>query len=242
MPSSCLGFPPPVPCPPTPAPGPRRPPPRADPSVPCPPPRADPRRPTPGPRRPPPRADTHTRSPAPAPARRPLAFRARPPASSPACQPPATRARPPAPTPARRRPTPGPRLRFMIMDREWMYKTSRLDASYLDHVTRFIVAAKSCKNLLANEDNVVKSHLVWEAEDPSVGASGGISSTMTTTVNVEQQPSPAVVGDNTDRDYITMDDQLQDMADDDSGDGDGGEPAGVMKAKDVELFEELANR
>jgi hypothetical protein len=66
--------------------------------------------------------------------------------------------------------------RFTIIDRESMYKTSRLDASYLDHVTRFIAAAKrhrlrlkrehticpcnSCKNLLAHEDNKVKSHLI----------------------------------------------------------------------------------
>ena len=40
-------------------------------------------------------------------------------------------------------------------------------------------------------------------------------------------------GDNVDRDYIMMDDLLQDMADDGGGDGDGGEPAGVMVAKDV---------
>ena len=62
------------------------------------------------------------------------------------------------------------------MDREWMYKTSRLDQAYLDHVIKFVAAAKrhrlslkrehticpckSYKNLLAHEDNVVKSHLV----------------------------------------------------------------------------------
>jgi len=99
---------------------------------------------------------------------------------------------------------------FAVMDKEWMYKTSRLDQAYLDHVTKFIATAKrhrlslkwehticsckSCKNLLLHEDYVVKSHLVrygfikdytvWkfhrEAEDPSVGASGGNSSTTTT--------------------------------------------------------------
>ena len=96
------------------------------------------------------------------------------------------------------------------MDKEWMYKTSRLDQAYLDHVIKFIADAKrhhlslkrehtiypckSCKNLLAHGDDTVKSHLVWygfikdytvwkfhrEAEDPSVGASGGNSSTTTT--------------------------------------------------------------
>jgi hypothetical protein len=66
---------------------------------------------------------------------------------------------------------------FTVMDREWMYKTSRLDPAYLDHVTKFIAVAKrhrlslkreytiylckSCKKLLLHEDNVVKSHLVW---------------------------------------------------------------------------------
>jgi len=96
------------------------------------------------------------------------------------------------------------------MDKEWMYKTLRLDQVYLDHVTKFIAAVKrhrlslkpehticpckSCKNLLLHKDYVVKSHLVWygfvkdytvwkfhgEAEDPSAGASGGNSSTTTT--------------------------------------------------------------
>ena len=62
------------------------------------------------------------------------------------------------------------------MDREWMYKTSRLDQAYLDHMTKFIAAAKrhrlslkwehtigpckSYKNLLLHENNMVKSHLV----------------------------------------------------------------------------------
>ena len=29
---------------------------------------------------------------------------------------------------------------FAVMDREWMYKTSRLEQAYLDHVTKFIAA------------------------------------------------------------------------------------------------------
>ena len=97
----------------------------------------------------------------------------------------------------------------MFMDREWMYMTSRLDPAFLDHVTKFIAAAKrhrlslkrelticsckSCKNLLAHGDDTVKSYLirygfvkdytVWkfhgEVEDPSVGASGGRNSSVT---------------------------------------------------------------
>ena len=65
---------------------------------------------------------------------------------------------------------------FAVMDREWMYKTSRLHPGFLDHVTKFIAAAKrhrlslkrelticqckSCKNLLAHGDDTVKSHLI----------------------------------------------------------------------------------
>jgi hypothetical protein len=100
------------------------------------------------------------------------------------------------------------------MDREWMYKTLRLDSTFLEHVTKFIAATKrhrlslkrelticpckSCKNLYALVDDKVKSHLVrygfindytvWKfqrkAEDPSVGASKGGNSSTTTTVVV----------------------------------------------------------
>jgi hypothetical protein len=99
----------------------------------------------------------------------------------------------------------------------------------------------------------VKDYTVWkfygEAEDPSAGASRGNSSTTTVAVNAEEQPSTVAAsghgtapGDNADRDYITIDDLLQDMADNDGSNGDGGEPAGVMEPGDAELFEELANR
>ena len=66
---------------------------------------------------------------------------------------------------------------FEVMDREWMYKKSRLDPSYLDHLRQFVAAAKrhclrlnpehticpcnSCKNNLAHKDNMVQSHLIW---------------------------------------------------------------------------------
>jgi hypothetical protein len=137
----------------------------------------------------------------------------------------------------------------MVMDREWMYKTSRLHHSYLEHVTKFIAVVKrhclglkrehtvcpckSYKNILLYEDNVVKSHLVQfhrEVEDPSACASRGNSSTTTmAAVNAEQQTTLALAGrhgnattsdnNNADRDYITMDDLLQDTADDDGGGG-----------------------
>ena len=62
------------------------------------------------------------------------------------------------------------------MDREWMYKMSRLDLAYIEHLTKFISTAKShrlslkrelticscksCKNLYAHGDDTVRSHLV----------------------------------------------------------------------------------
>ena len=63
---------------------------------------------------------------------------------------------------------------------------------------------------------------------------------MMAVVNAEEQTSSAAAGghdnaatgDNADRDYITMDDLLQDTADDD--DGDGGEP--VRDPETTELF------
>ena len=65
-------------------------------------------------------------------------------------------------------------------------------------------------------------------------------------VNAKQQTSSVVGGghgnaatsDNADRDYITMDDLLQNMVDDD--DGNGHEP--VRDLETVDLFESIANR
>jgi hypothetical protein len=68
---------------------------------------------------------------------------------------------------------------------------------------------------------------------------------LSTTVNADHvgQPtssSATVAGDdNTDRDYITVEDLLQDIADDGGGDG---EEATMREGEDVELFEEIANR
>jgi hypothetical protein len=107
-----------------------------------------------------------------------------------------------------------------VMDRDdWMYKKSRLDLSFLENVRekflpiaqkhrlslgqdRMICPCNDCKNRLAQEDNVVLSHLirfgfikdlkyiVWkyhDKKDPSVvDAPRGTSSstTSTTTVNI----------------------------------------------------------
>ena len=100
------------------------------------------------------------------------------------------------------------------MDREWMYRTSRLDPAYLVQVKKFVPAAekhrlslkRSCiicpcnhsQNKLAKEDDVVQSHLVrfgfvkdytvWKLHseaDASASASGGNSSTSTVVVTTE---------------------------------------------------------
>jgi hypothetical protein len=63
------------------------------------------------------------------------------------------------------------------MDKEeWMYQTSRLELSYLDHVRKFVANVKKhhlslkrprsicpcnrCQNKLALEDDMVQSHLI----------------------------------------------------------------------------------
>jgi hypothetical protein len=69
-------------------------------------------------------------------------------------------------------------------------------------------------------------------------------------VNVDHVGQPgsssaatAAADDNVDCDYITVEDLLQDMAEDDSGGGDGdGEEATMGDPRDVELFEQIANR
>jgi hypothetical protein len=65
----------------------------------------------------------------------------------------------------------------MDMD-DWMYKASRLDLSFLENVRKkflpfaqkhrlslgqdhMICPCNDCKNWLAQEDNVVQSHLLW---------------------------------------------------------------------------------
>ena len=65
---------------------------------------------------------------------------------------------------------------ILVMDREWIYKMSRLDLAYIEHLTKFtstvkshclslkqeltICPCKSYKNLYAYRDDTVKSHLV----------------------------------------------------------------------------------
>ena len=106
--------------------------------------------------------------------------------------------------------------RFAGIDRrEWMYRTLRLDPSYYAQVKKFVAAVNKhrlglkrpriviclcnrCQNKLAQEDDVVQSHLVrfgfvkdytvWKLHseaDASASASGGNSSTSTVVVTTE---------------------------------------------------------
>jgi hypothetical protein len=127
-----------------------------------------------------------------------------------------------------------------------------------------ICPCNDCKNWLAQEDNVVQSHLlrygfikdlkyiVWkyhDKKDSSVAdAPGGTSSSTTSmaAVNIDrgEQPSAGAAAaagdnDNASHEYITMSDLLQDMGDDDgSGDGD---LVDMLLPEDAELFVEVAN-
>ena len=59
-----------------------------------------------------------------------------------------------------------------------------------------------------------------------------------------QQPSPStatVGGDSANRDYVNIDELLQDMPAND-GDGDGDEQGDLLELEDAEIFENLANR
>jgi hypothetical protein len=125
-----------------------------------------------------------------------------------------------------------------------------------------ICPCNDCKNRLAQEDNVVQSHLlrygfikdpkyiVWKyhsEKEPSVtDAPGGTSSTTSTGAANDggQQPSAgaaAASDDNVSHDYITMADLLQDVADND-GSGNGDLMIDMLCPEDAELLEEIADR
>jgi hypothetical protein len=90
---------------------------------------------------------------------------------------------------------------------------------------------------------------VWKyhgEKEPSVAdAPGRTSSTTSTAVENDggQQPSEGVAAasdDNASRDYITMADLLQDVADNDGG-GNGHPVIDMLRPEDAELLEEIAN-
>jgi hypothetical protein len=97
----------------------------------------------------------------------------------------------------------------------------------------------------------VTDYIVWTFHDEkayaSGGASGGNSLKMTAVpvnANPVGEPASSSVGasnnDDGARDYITIEDILQDMADNDD-DGRDGQEATLMEPEDMELFEGLAN-
>ena len=121
-----------------------------------------------------------------------------------------------------------------------------------------ICPCSRCKNLKAHRDSEVQTHLimygfvegytVWTFHDERVGASGGASgmssSTPTTTappVNKDPLGAPGsssssaaaapADSNNSCRDYITVDDLMQDMADE-AGDGGDGQDT-VSQPEDV---------
>jgi hypothetical protein len=130
-----------------------------------------------------------------------------------------------------------------------------LDRNYM------ICPCNHCKNQLAEEDNVMQSHLlrygfikdpkflVWKQhgeKEPSF-ADSSLGNSLTTSRAVAndggQQPSAgatAASGDNASHDYITMADMLEDVADDD-GDGNGDSVIDTLHPEDAELLEEIAN-
>ena len=91
----------------------------------------------------------------------------------------------------------------------------------------------------------VENYTVWkfygEAEPSVTGASERNSSTSLSVNETEQQPSSATArGDSANRDYINIDELLQDMACND-GDGHGDEQGDLLEPEDAEIFENLAN-
>jgi hypothetical protein len=162
--------------------------------------------------------------------------------------------------------------RFADMERsEWMHQIKRMKPQYLVHVKKFVAVTKAhclslgwttticpcskCKNMKANADSEVKSHLirfgfvsdymVWTFHDEkavdattttTVADASREKTSSSTTVNaehVEREPvasssSAATAAPSNDtRDYVMMDDFFQDAADNDGGRG-GDEDATVM--------------
>jgi hypothetical protein len=150
---------------------------------------------------------------------------------------------------------------------QWMYQTSRIDPSYLTHVREFVAVAKkyrlsvkqdriscpchSCKNTLAQRDDVVQNHLVrfgfvedykvWKYHGESVveDASTCTQNSPTTTATAQQppaQPRPSTP----DGDYITVEDLIEDMQDGEEGCA-VDDPVDMLDPEGVELFQNLAN-
>jgi len=123
---------------------------------------------------------------------------------------------------------------------------------------RTICPCNSYQNKHLQKDIVVQSHLIrrgfiknytilmfHDEGDPSVTGASERNSSMTSMVNERgQQPSSSTVttGSNSvNRDYINIDELLQDMACND-GDGHGDEQGDLLEPEDADIFENHANR
>jgi hypothetical protein len=155
------------------------------------------------------------------------------------------------------------------MDRKWMYKTPRLDneMSFVTNAKKFIAAAKKhrlslgreetycpcykCENKYLLEDSDVLSHLIQYGfvKDYTVwtfhGEAHPIATDGASAIDDGGQPPSSSTaapagGDSANRDYININELLEDIAvGDDGGDE---EPGDVLQPEDAELFENLANR
>ena len=122
-----------------------------------------------------------------------------------------------------------------------------------------ICPCRSCKNKLPHDDDVVKYHLIrngfvenytmWKFHgeaDPSVTGASERNSSMPSSVNERgQEPSSSIAtaGDNfAQRNYINIDDLLQDMRGSDGGGVGDDEQGDLLGPEDAEIFENLANR
>ena len=138
------------------------------------------------------------------------------------------------------------------------------DLSFLHHVRNFVAAAKKHESwstpfvrAIAARTNFSRnimwfqSHLIWQdfvkdytiwkfhgEADPSVTGASERNSSTTSTVNERpQQPSSSIAtvgGNSANRDYINIDDLLQDIGgSDDGGDGEQGD---LLGSEDAEIF------
>jgi hypothetical protein len=92
----------------------------------------------------------------------------------------------------------------------------------------------------------VKDYTVWkyhgeEADPSAIGASGGNSSTVNEGGQQSSSSTAAASGDSAKRDYININDLLENIAadNDDGEDGEHGDV--VLGPEDVEIFENVAN-
>ena len=133
-----------------------------------------------------------------------------------------------------------------VMDREWMYRVPRIDdtMSFVNNVQKFIDTAKKhrlslgreltycpcsrCENKLLLEDNGVKSHLIrygfvkdytiWKFHGEEAGPSSTEGASAVEDGGQPPSSTAAAGGDSANRDYIHINELLDDIAMGDDGD------------------------